>query len=250
MLEQVAVDVYHGHRRFSVIGISSDDYIVRKMVETRAFYEIDLLSYIESIASDLPPGVVVDVGANIGNHAIFLGAFVRAPVIAFEANPDVVPLLRRNLVEAGVEHTVVGKALAATPSRGTIVVPDRRNIGSAVVVAGSGDIEVSTFDDLYPDIQVAVMKVDVEGMELSVLRGATDMLARCRPHLFLEAATRRHFIELAAFLRKWGYRPVVRWAYTPVWHFAPEPRQSTVWWARWRRLRYQLAHRSVRYPRY
>ncbi len=227
------VNITHRGRAFHIDGVSDNDHIVKQLARAGTFYEIDLLTYMESL--DLADGVAVDVGANIGNHTIFLSEFVRKPVVAFEPNPVVLPLLKSNLTANGSDVRVLELGLGAAPSRGSMEVVNAANVGMARIGAGD-DIEISTLDEECRGVDVALIKVDVEGMELDVLRGAVETLERCRPHLFLEAATRRHFRELKEFLAPFGYRPVVRWAYTPVWHFAPNASSSTILRARWRRL--------------
>ncbi len=229
------VDIVYRGRNFRLAGSHDSDHIVRQLLNTGTFYEADLLAYIEAIKDEFPPGIAVDVGANIGNHAVFLAAFVR-PVLAVEPNRRLLPLLRDNLAAAQVDHQVLEAALGSVRGRGTLTVPDEGNIGSAQIRTGGGDVEVATLDEACGNRQVALIKVDVEGMELEVLRGGIVTLTTSRPHLFLEAATRRHYRELKAFLSPLGYRPIVRWAVTPVWHFAPSPGLRFVLRARRMRL--------------
>lgn len=231
------VDIAHRGRKFQIDGVSNDDHIVKLMAKSGTFYEIDLLKYIEAIQDVLPSGVIVDVGANIGNHTVFLAEFLGRPVVAFEPNPDVLFLLQRNLEVNDARVRVVEKGLGAKPGRGTAVVVDEANVGTARLDTSGGDLEIVTLDAELCGEQVALIKVDVEGMELQVLQGAVETLKQSQPHLFLEAATRENFLELRDFLAPLGYRPIVRWAYTPVWHFAPNPSLALRFRARWLRLR-------------
>lgn len=230
------VDIAHRGRKFKIDGVSADDHLVKLLAKSGKFYEIDLLGYIEAIQDVLPPGVVVDVGANIGNHTVFLAEFVGRPVVAFEPNPDVLGLLERNLAVNGSKVEVVRKGLGAEPGRGTAVIDDAANAGNAHLDTSGGDLEITTMDAQLGGQRVALIKVDVEGMELQVLQGAVETLKKSQPHLFLEAATRKHFRELRDFLAPLGYRPIVRWAYTPVWHFAPNPSVGLRVRARWLRV--------------
>lgn len=234
------VQLAHRGRDFHITGVADDDHLIERIAHYGTFYEIDLLTYIESLRDVFADGVAVDVGANIGNHAIFLAEFVRKPLVAFEPNPDVLPLLKANLAANNVHIQVIEKGLGAADGHGSMEVINERNAGNARIAAGN-DIEISTLDEQCRDMQVALIKVDVEGMELQVLQGAVETLKRCRPHLFLEADTRQHLKALKAFLKPLGYQPLVHWADTPVWHFAYQPslrlklrtraRRAT-WWPR------------------
>ena len=218
------VNIAYRDRTFDLDGVEGD-HMLDLLQSTGTFYEIDLLAYMETL--DLPDGVIVDVGANIGNHAIFMASFL-GPVTAFEPYPVILPVLKRNLEANPVDVKLFEVGLGAKPSRGALVA-EAGNIGAAHIVEGD-DVEIDTLDRF--NLDVALMKVDVEGMELEVLQGAVETLKRCRPHLFLECGTRKHFHVLRAFLEPLGYKPVVRWAFTPVCHFAPQPSFKTVLHAR------------------
>jgi hypothetical protein len=76
------------------------------------------------------------------------------------------------------------------------------------------------------------VKIDVEGMEVDVLKGANQVLTSDRPHVFAEASSRTHFHALRSYLRQFGYVPLSRWAVTPVYHFAYEPTPKLKWRSR------------------
>lgn len=139
-----------------------------------------------------PGDVVVDVGANIG-YLTGLAA-VRAArsgrVIAFEPQPAVFDLLRRNVQAwsgeelAGIElHRV---ALSDRPGNGTIVAGPsfERNMGLARLAATEADagpsheVELRRLDELLGSTRIGVLKIDVEGHEAEVLSGAGRLLER------------------------------------------------------------------------
>ncbi len=68
------------------------------------------------------------------------------------------------------------------------------------------DVDVIALDDL--DLSPSIVKIDVEGFELSVLRGLERTIARCRPLLLLE--TPPDVFAVAEHLAGWGYQPY-RW---------------------------------------
>lgn len=134
-------------------------------------------------AAARPGGVVVDVGANIGLHAVRLAGLVgpEGRVYAVEPAPDNLAYLRANLERLGVENVEV-LALAASDERGTrrFFLQERpTHHGFYERPEGHGRaIEVATapLDDRL-DGPVDLVKIDTEGAEIEVLRGLEEVLA-------------------------------------------------------------------------
>jgi len=125
--------------------------------------------------------LVADVGANIGEVAIVMSQQVGASgqVFAFEPSARIYGYLQGNLALNGCANvTPRNMALGETP--GTIMLSDdRRDDMNHVVMAGGTPVTCSTLDAELPGGgRLALLKVDVEGAELSVLRGAAGSLAR------------------------------------------------------------------------
>lgn len=227
-------------KSFDIEGVSQNDHIYRKISRTGTFYEIDLLEYIYRIKpliySKGCKNVVIDIGANIGNHSVFLCSFLADHLIAIEPNPNALFQLRRNLSKNISNYTIIECAVGDKESRGTIVVPENMNdnIGSARVNVNinEGDIEISTVDSIFSSwkdkvdnpVSVSLIKIDVEGMELQALKGAENTILKYKPHIFVEAATQQEFQSIHNYLRSLGYRKMPgHWAGTPVYHFAYNP---------------------------
>jgi hypothetical protein len=79
---------YHG-REIWLKGVDESDWIYTRIKQTGYFYEIDLLKYIWYANFGLRKGLVLDIGANIGNHSVFFGTYVADKVVSFEPNPSV-----------------------------------------------------------------------------------------------------------------------------------------------------------------
>jgi FkbM family methyltransferase len=139
-----------------------------------------------------PGGTFIDIGANVGNHALFAALFMGAArVVAFEPNPPAMAILRANVALNGLEGVVdltnLGWGLSDAEGAGFSTVTKRANLGATRLVAdGQGGIPVRTGDAMLAGTRADFIKLDVEGMEIAVLRGLAATLARDRPPVFLE----------------------------------------------------------------
>lgn len=173
-----------------------------------------------ALVAALRPGeVAIDVGANKGS---FLPALARAvgprgSVVAFEPQPDLVELLRRErpanaIIEAcGVSDRAgrlrlaipLGRDGAATASPGASFAPEvaRRERCRTI------EVPVVVLDERFADEprRIGAIKIDVEGHELAVLRGAERIVERHRPTIVCECEA-RHLSDGAA-----GVAAVLEW---------------------------------------
>jgi FkbM family methyltransferase len=156
------------------------------------FYEADEL---DLIAKHFPAGgVFVDIGANVGNHSLFVAKFLSpSRVIPVEPNPEIIDLLLANIVlndvAARFDLSCIGIGASDGAEDGFGMGASGSNIGAARMVAGAGGIAVRSGDSILSDIFPSMIKIDVEGMEMQVLRGLSETLARSRPALFVEVDT-------------------------------------------------------------
>lgn len=236
--------VYAG-REFELEGVSAADHVVRRILETGTFYEIDLLHYLTQMG--LPRGDVIDVGAQIGNHSVFFGNFLAERVVSVEPNPAVIPILERNTKNNPGSYTIIRAGLGECAGSASVHVPDSHNCGTAQLVPGH-DVNVTTLDAIATD-SVVLVKVDVEGMELDVLRGGLRLLRTQHPDIVLEAATSEDMKLHRAFLSPLGYVPLSRWAATPTWHYAWRPSLRKRARALYLRLAFKLHRAAKRYIR-
>jgi FkbM family methyltransferase len=127
-----------------------------------------------------PGDVTVDVGANIGEVSIVLSRRVGEDgrVFAFEPHPRIYRYLSGNLALNRCDNvTARNLALGSAPDRVRLS-DDKRDDMNRVVPSGAIEVRCSTLDAELPREPIALLKVDVEGGELSVLKGAPGTLAR------------------------------------------------------------------------
>lgn len=207
-------------RDYSFDFLGDDDLLTSYIQTDKTFYEIDLLEYLARVVRK--DGTVIDVGAHIGNHSVFFGGYIGKSVICVEPNPEAFAALAKNTSRHPGNYTLIAGGLGEQEAFGELRLPDPRNTGSMKIKEGAGDIMVTTLDRIAPP-DVSLVKIDVEGMELAVLRGGIDLLKAQHPDLVIEAGTPEAFTEHCAFLKPLGYLPISRWARTPTWHYAWKP---------------------------
>jgi len=140
-------------------------------------FEVDEMGFVRHVLA--PGDVFVDVGANIGSYTI-LAAEVGARVIAVEPIPEAHARLaanvRLNCMEAQVETHRCGVADAPGRLRFSVNLDTVNHVLSATEAGTATEVEVVTLDSLLAEREPALIKIDVEGYELPVLRGAGKTL--------------------------------------------------------------------------
>jgi FkbM family methyltransferase len=184
------------------------DVIQRRVFGTAGFYEAKQLADIRPLVR--PGAVVVDAGANIGNHSLYFALVCGAAVIhAFAPMRVTAGILKRNLALNGLEDRVIVHEVALGAASGTarLLRYPGQNIGAAAVDATEpGGYRVEPLDSFRLD-RVDFLKMDVEGGFVAALEGAADTLARCRPPVWLELRPKLNEVEPGtAALAKLGYR--------------------------------------------
>ena len=159
-------------------------------------------------------GVFVDVGAHVG-HWTLRAAKRCKQVIAVEANPGTALRLAENLELNGLGNVTVHQ-VAAWDERARLYVHNHHggaeHDGTDQVNAtpGAVPVEAHRLDVLLADLdRVDVIKIDVEGADLHVIRGLTELLVQHRPRLFIEDHSVYGMYEkqeLGDLLASLGYR--------------------------------------------
>lgn len=150
--------------------------------------EIDLLRAFIS-----PGDTVVDAGAYLGTHTRAFSERVGPDglVYGFEPNPGSFSVLQRNAQAAPMNNIhLFNLGIGAMSESRALYVDDSLHNRASATMTGRADLDVATvrvraLDDMGI-ARVNLMKVDVEGMELQLLRGAEQTITRDNPIIFLE----------------------------------------------------------------
>jgi FkbM family methyltransferase len=146
-------------------------------------YEPELIDRLVGEAEDSDaPLTIIDCGADLGLVSMLLTARLArvSRVIAFEPSEDEIPLLRMNLAGLPVANEVIQAAVSDYAGRGELRRPayDAYNQARYVKHAADGGFEVLTLDSLELPAQDLLIKIDVEGGEQAVVRGARNTIAK------------------------------------------------------------------------
>lgn len=156
------------------------------------FYEQTFLDYVRSLNLR---GVYLDIGTNIGNHALFFALFCQADrVIGFEPMASWRARAVDNLKANGCNVDVHPVGLLDSPQE-LVFNP----YGTPYV------LECTTLDAILPDLSgVSFIKMDIEGSEPRALLGGREFFKRNRPLIFAECLGETK--ELAAAAAIINYR--------------------------------------------
>jgi FkbM family methyltransferase len=135
---------------------------------------------------------VLDIGAHRGLY--IRQATKLAPAgrhIAVEPLPELAVLLRNRFPGTDVHQVAVSDWSGTSDFRRVLVAPGysgfrRRDFDDYEEQVEIIQVAVKTLDDVVGDRAVRFMKVDVEGAELEVLRGARQLLERHRPYVVMD----------------------------------------------------------------
>ena len=207
------------------VAVFSNEYVGR-MVIIHGLYEKEYLENTSSILSQLigddsyKNGVCLDVGSNIGNHALYYSRIFRK-IIAFEPNPIACKLIEASLLKNKIGNVeLISSAVGTENKKQKLYVYDS-NLGGA-----SLNLKEGVSKDEYLEVDVCVgdmavkrstehndkipfIKIDVEGFEAEAIKGLRDTIQRHKPVIAIELTLKTNnkaSLKAIKALRELGYR--------------------------------------------
>jgi FkbM family methyltransferase len=190
---------------FFKMAVSADDAAVGAEILSTGTYEPHIVAFYRA---RLRPGMsVVDVGANIGFHALHAARLVgpAGRVLAVEPDPGNAALLKLSLELLRDAAPVDLVEAALSDADGTLVLSDLGNRGNSgarfthedrsrleKLVHGHAPafrtVSALRFDAHFADRPVDFVKIDIEGFEPKAMAGMAASIDRCRPTILSEFA--------------------------------------------------------------
>lgn len=202
-----------------MLALAGDFYITRSLQVYGEYCPAEARALAQLIKAG---DTVIEIGANMGSHTVGL-AQICAPgrLYAFEPQHRVFQILCANLALNGLGNVLAyPEACGAAAGWANVPQVDYGRVGNfggvqltaAEGPAASQSVRVTAIDDLPLDA-CNLIKIDVEGWEAEVLRGAARTIARFRPILYVENDRAAKQQELISLIDGMGYRQY--------WHLPP-----------------------------
>ena len=235
---------FHQRKSYSLNFRHPGDKMRWSTLLTGSFYEQEMLT----IRATYSGGDIIDIGANIGNHSVFFDSIAKSDSRVFCFEPDNVAF---KILESNISSNVVdlsrvcifNEALGDNYGYATLDNGSSSNLGASRIIAtspSSDSVDASEASsplkplDEYLDTftRPSIVKVDVEGFEEKVLRGATKLIERFKPVFYIEAKSPDDLAAVLDILSPFGYTKQGKFNDTPTYKFVadtyqPAPAESS-----------------------
>ena len=170
----------------------SIDIMVEGIYDFKSINEI--IQLLQSEYLDFKFDTLIDIGANIGNHSIYLSKYFKN-VIAFEPNPFTFEILKLNTSQYA--NIAINNFGLSSSENSLFLSEDKKNLGGSQIYNHkkdipssliTRDISLKKLDDLNIDASNngVLIKLDVEGHELHALIGSKNFIKRYKPIICFE----------------------------------------------------------------
>jgi FkbM family methyltransferase len=207
-LKTATIDGRHGRLTF----FEDDEFVGRSLALYGEYSEEECVVFQKCLR---PGQTVVEVGANIGAHTVPIAKIVgeTGRVLAFEPCAEIAKLLSANLEQNHVLSWCHVLVMAAGDTQRRVYVPrlgelGHKNFGRIEIpneTASLNSTPMETIDSFDLDA-LHFLKIDAEGSELAIIRGARETIERHRPIIYCENDREEKSAALIAELIELRYR--------------------------------------------
>jgi FkbM family methyltransferase len=215
LIDKIIIHILH---KYSKKNISSHDQLavfafdhIAHHINIKGIYEKEHLeaafSFLEKYSKLRKGETAVDIGANIGNHSLFFSKYFKK-VISIEPDLNNFELLEINSrLKNNIECLNIG---ISDQNYRAKFKKDKLNRGASKLdKSGDCSIELRTLDSLNMVENIGLVKIDVEGHELEVIKGARQTLISKHPVLLFELNAKQlskdYIDEFIHLLKGMGY---------------------------------------------
>ena len=185
-------------------------YLPVNQFDSRVFftrYGIDKLTTLDSVRNKH----IIDAGGYVGDTALLFSSYTDKSIHVFEASPSNMDIIRETIRLNQLENIVpVSKALGEKSGTATFSLGERNSCNSLVERPGYNypnhiEVPVITLDDYVREnnLEVGLIKVDIEGGEQLLLKGAVETIRTQHPILLISIYhSANDFFEIKPMIEK------------------------------------------------
>lgn len=218
---------------FGIMMVNRFDFNVQQKFDgvginllNRGSENLDLVWLLGNYLKNKPTPILIDVGANIGTFSVQISQMIEGIggfVYAFEPQRQIYYMLCGNLAMNNVDN-VCAELMAVGNSNVSITVPkinyyqpgsfgsvgltgEFDDVGQDLDFGNGEKIPQVILDEYFKNTEnITFLKIDVEGMELDVLKGAQKLIQKYKPLMYVEYYKQHNGAqELREFLTSLGY---------------------------------------------
>ena len=168
------------------------DWIQNIQLSNFSFYELEILQDLSNYLSN--ESIIIDVGANVGNHTVYWGKISNVrKIYSFEPIRTTFQILKRNIEINNLSNKVKAYNIGLSNKISKAIITNYfpKNLGkTSLNEAESGNIELNkldNFDEIMNERKIDFIKIDVEHFEKNVLLGGQKFFNKYKPIVFIES---------------------------------------------------------------
>lgn len=233
--------------RYGNMFVFKNDKVIGRSLRIYGEWAEHEISILSSLVR--PNTTILDIGANIGTHTLaFAKIDPTVDLVAIEAQPLVFCVLQMNCLVNGLSNAACHNILLSHCHNFVRISKDNidwQNLGGTSFTEIINQIDsvlnrnqisndswlvpVTTLDSFKIEKPISLIKIDVEGMELDVIRGGLNLINKYRPYLFAEQLNIRNLNKIKIILEKSNYS--LYWLEThPFNSNNYREEQNNIWW--------------------
>lgn len=174
--------VFYLHPKLAKQQNIPHDGLSRHLYTKKTFYDLENMEKALSFLNK--DSIICDCGAMIGNHSVFFSPYVKK-VYSIEPFPESFKLLQQNITGNKLTNVIpLNYLISDSIKKYTPIFKSEHKGCVSFVESQNGSFLSSTLDSLIQE-QIHLLKIDIEGAELNLLKGAKNILSH-NPIIFLE----------------------------------------------------------------
>jgi len=183
--------------------IFNPEDIIQSFWINEDYYEQDMLEFIEK---NYKGHIFIDCGASVGNHSLFFSK-IADKVISFEPSQEPYFYFNLNKYINKIENIDTYNLCLGDEIKFVDLYVDNLSCGGASLKKINNEPTLKKIEKIFMTkldefnlSNVILIKIDVEGSELKVLKGAIETIKNNKPDLFIECATEEDFNEIFNYI--------------------------------------------------